>query len=181
MAGDTVMSKGDFAALCNVKPSRLSHWIAEGRIFGSAIVGEGRTARIRVEEAQKQLRRTLDPNQMTANGSSTNLGSAPAIEQPTAEARPEGGGSLDLTDERARLAKEQADDKAMRNAERRGELINASEAFERWSAEVIEIRMQLLRIPSEVAAQLPELTPVQLDKIDRVIRDALVRAADRNS
>ena len=172
--------RGDFAALCNVKPSRLSHWIAEGRISGSAIVGEGRSARIRVEEAQKQLRRTLDPNQMTANGNGTNLGPAPAAGSSKGDVRLEGGG-LDLTDERARLAKEQADDKAMRNAERRGVLINAAEAEERWSQVIIDIRTQMLRVPADLRTQLPELTPLQLDKIDRVIRDALVRAADGHS
>lgn len=180
-ADRSIVSKSEFARICGVDPGRVSQWIAERKLTGAAFVGEGRSARINVPIAQRQLRRALDPNQMTANGSGTDLGAQRAAEPTRVEAQSEGVGSLDLTDERARLAKEQADDKAMRNAERRGELINASEAEQRWSAEIIEIRTQLLRIPSEVAAQLPELTPVQLDKIDRVIRDALVRAADKNS
>ena len=70
------LSKSDFADLCNVNKSRVSHWIKEGRIGPDALSGTGRSARIIVEKAQAQLRARLDPYQMlaTGNGARTDLG-----------------------------------------------------------------------------------------------------------
>lgn len=69
------VSKAEFAALCNVDRSRVSHWIRDGRISGAALSGSGRSARIIVEVAQKQLRGNLDPYQMLpgGNGAKTRL------------------------------------------------------------------------------------------------------------
>lgn len=64
-----VMTKGDFAALIGVSPGRISQYIADGKIHGPALAGEGRSARIVVSVAQQQLRRTLEPSQrFGANG-----------------------------------------------------------------------------------------------------------------
>lgn len=63
------MSKGDFAAHIGVSPGRVSQYIAEGKIRGDALEGEGRRARIRTAVAIQQIQRTLDPNQrFGANG-----------------------------------------------------------------------------------------------------------------
>lgn len=86
------VSKAAFAEMCNVHPSRVSHWIKDGRINGDAIAGEGRGARIVVAVAQKQLKGRLDPYQMlaTGNGAGTRLDARPAAAaQPTDDA--EGG------------------------------------------------------------------------------------------
>ena len=74
------MSKSDFATLCNVDKSRISHWIKDGRISGAALSGTGRTARIVVDVAQAQLKARLDPYQMlaTGNGAKTTLTAKPA-------------------------------------------------------------------------------------------------------
>jgi hypothetical protein len=72
-----VFSKGEFARRRGVSPGRVSQWIAAEKIFGPAIVGEGRNAQIRESVAVAQLRAKLDPIQMTANGLSTRL-EAPA-------------------------------------------------------------------------------------------------------
>lgn len=73
-----VISKAEFARRRNVSPGRVSQWISEGKIAGPAIVGEGRSAQIRESIACEQLRRKLDPMQMTANGLTTKLGPPPA-------------------------------------------------------------------------------------------------------
>lgn len=72
-----VMPKGQFATLCGVSAGRVSQWISEGKIGGDALVGEGRTARIRVSVAQEQLQRRLDVGQRLGNGIGTRLDAAP--------------------------------------------------------------------------------------------------------
>lgn len=64
-----LMTKGEFAAFMGVSPGRVSQYIADRQIFGNALEGEGRRARIRVAVAQEQLRKTIDPGQrFGANG-----------------------------------------------------------------------------------------------------------------
>ncbi|HEY8214321.1 MAG TPA: hypothetical protein VIG36_09365 [Methylocystis sp.] len=85
---------------------------------------------------------------------------------------------LELSAERARLAKEQADGQAIKNATLRGELIEADIVERRWADILSSVKAQMLGIPSELAQALPHLTRHDLDEIDRVIRDALTRAAE---
>ena len=68
-----IVSKGRFAELRNVSPGRVSQWISEGKIKQSALVGEGRNAKIDVAIATLQLRDTLDIGQRTGNGLDTRL------------------------------------------------------------------------------------------------------------
>ena len=75
---DEVVSKGQFATLANVSAGRVSQWISEGKIAGEAIVGEGRSAKIRVAVAMAQLRQKIDIGQRFGNGLDTNLTAAPA-------------------------------------------------------------------------------------------------------
>lgn len=82
-----VVSKGQFARLANVSAGRVSQWIAEGKISGAALVGEGRAAQIRVSVAQQQLRTRIDVGQRFGNGIDTNL-SAPATSAPMASPPP---------------------------------------------------------------------------------------------
>jgi hypothetical protein len=64
-----IATKSQFAALVGVSASRVSQWIAARQIWGDALVGEGRHARIRVEVAREQLRRNLDlDKRLGANG-----------------------------------------------------------------------------------------------------------------
>jgi hypothetical protein len=73
MQGATA-SKGEFAKLINVSPGRVSQYISAGKIHGPALDGEGRTARIVIDVARQQLRRSLDVGQMVGNGIATRLG-----------------------------------------------------------------------------------------------------------
>jgi hypothetical protein len=64
-----VVTKGAFAAMVGVSAGRVSQFLSEKKIFGDAIVGEGRHARIRVSVALEQLKRSLDLSQrLGANG-----------------------------------------------------------------------------------------------------------------
>ncbi|ATE84646.1 hypothetical protein phi2LM21_p29 [Sinorhizobium phage phi2LM21] len=68
LSADT-MTKGAFAAHIGVSAGRISQYIAEGKIYGDALEGEGRAAKIRPVIAQSQLQKTLEPSQrFGANG-----------------------------------------------------------------------------------------------------------------
>ncbi|MGD0334053.1 MAG: hypothetical protein ABSA90_12500 [Xanthobacteraceae bacterium] len=74
---EEVVTKARFAQLTRVSAPRVSQWIAEEKISGDALVGEGRGARIRVAVAISQLQCTLDPVQRALNGANTNLDISP--------------------------------------------------------------------------------------------------------
>jgi hypothetical protein len=71
--GDLILPKGEAARELNVSPGRVSQYIAEGKIYGDAIVGEGRSAKINVTIARQQLRSSLDIGQRFGNGIGTDL------------------------------------------------------------------------------------------------------------
>jgi hypothetical protein len=73
LMSNQIVSKGDFAKLCNVSPGRVTQWITEGKISGDAIVGEGRSAKIDAALAQKQIGLRRDVVQSLGNGLKTRL------------------------------------------------------------------------------------------------------------
>lgn len=60
-------------------------------------------------------------------------------------------GELDLAEERARLAKEQADAKEMENAIARGDLVHINDVAEQFGKQAAAVRTRLLAIPSKAA------------------------------
>lgn len=72
---DQVVSKAAFATIVGVTKGRVSQWVRDRQIPPSALVGEGRHARINVDLARAALRGRLDPGQRLpgANGQHTNL------------------------------------------------------------------------------------------------------------
>ena len=62
-------------------------------------------------------------------------------------------GDLNLTDERARLAKEQADAKEMENAITRGELVYIDDVAKRVEVALSNVKTKLLAVPTKVAAE----------------------------
>ncbi|ABE63184.1 conserved hypothetical protein [Nitrobacter hamburgensis X14] len=91
------------------------------------------------------------------------------------------GGVLDLTVERARLAKEQADAVSLKNAVMRRELVPVSDVEREWMSVGRQVRSGMLAVPSRVRQSLPHLTAFDADLIDREIRDALTGLADNDS
>jgi len=71
------VTKSAFANLIGVTPGRVSQYISEGKLSGPAIDGEGPRARIVVEEAYKQLGRSLDPGQLLGRANPSLLSSLP--------------------------------------------------------------------------------------------------------
>jgi hypothetical protein len=85
-ADPDIVSKSAFARLANVSAPRVSQWIDERKIFGDGLVGEGRSAKIRISVACQQLKRTLDVAQRLGNGISTRLDLQPPAVPADAEA-----------------------------------------------------------------------------------------------
>ncbi len=72
---------------------------------------------------------------------------------------------LDLVAERARVAKEMADGLSMKNAQRRGELVEVAIACREMERDYSRVRTRLLALPSSHAAQLARLrTPHEVNE-----------------
>ncbi|MDW9473409.1 hypothetical protein GOA69_13680 [Sinorhizobium meliloti] len=85
------MTKGAFAAHIGVSAGRISQYIAEGKIYGDALEGDGRTAKIRPAIARQQLQKTLEPSQrFGANGAAV---LKPSAVQPNLQLAPSDGAS----------------------------------------------------------------------------------------
>ena len=83
-----VVRKSEFAKLCNVTKGLVSQWIAKGYISDSALVGEGRTARIDVDLARAQLIERRAVNESCGlNGLNTKLGPDAPSEAPSDAAK----------------------------------------------------------------------------------------------
>ena len=82
-------------------------------------------------------------------------------------------GALDLDQERARLAKEQADRTALENGARRGELVDVAGVEREWTDHITAVRARLLAIPTSVGSQLDaEVAP----KVAAIVK-VLIHAA----
>ena len=62
-------------------------------------------------------------------------------------------GDLDLQEERARLAKEQADAKEMENAVERGDLVYIENVAKQFELQLTKVRTKLLAVPTKVAPE----------------------------
>jgi hypothetical protein len=120
------ISKAEFARRRNVSPGRVSQWIAEKKIFGSAIVGEGRGAQINEPIAVEQLRTKLDVLQMTGNGVATNLATPetsaailPLLPRDLSALSPAGVEPADRVEEKIKQARLEQIDRQNREGRRR--------------------------------------------------------------
>lgn len=84
-----------------------------------------------------------------------------------------------LTAERARLAKEQADAQALKNGKLRGDLVEAAEVERAWSDVLRKIRARVLAVPSRLRQSIT-LSTSDAERIDRELRDALTELGHAN-
>jgi len=161
-AAPAVVTKGKFAELTRVSPGRVSQWIAERKISGAALEGKGRGQRIRVEEACRQLKRTLDIGQRLGNGIDTRL--EPTAPTPAAEQSAAPSKTPDAVEEqikRARLKQiELQNSKAAEEAAARAGILTDAEAAQRQmgkiAAQLITAFESLLPdIATALAARFP--------------------------
>ena len=93
--------------------------------------------------------------------------------------RPSTGGD-ELKAERTRLAKEQADATALKNAQLRGELAPVADTLREWQEVLRDVRAAMLAVPSRFAASQPHLTPHDVEALALEIKRALEGLADGN-
>lgn len=152
-----VVSKSVFAARLGVTKSAVSMWLKNGKLTGEALVGEGRTAQVRVDVALRQLRERVDPVLSLHKGLTLPLAApepAPvaAAAPPAPPVYPAGASALPLepvppaNDAAARLQRlkvEQAERDAERDIERRlaeaGRYVDAVEARQAWTRSLSEL------------------------------------------
>ena len=173
----SVLPKGQFAAMIGVSPGRVSQYIAEGKLFGAALVGSGRDQRIDVAIAREQLKNRLDPSQMAGNGIATRLASPTpfprealpldeAIRRPVAAAFD--GGPIGDAIRQEKLSSLRMDNrrKAVSEAEQAGRLVDAE-----------AVRAEMRKIAREVLAMcegaLPELAAAVAARFHVPQRDVL--------
>lgn len=119
-------TKSAFAARLGVSKARVSQWIKEGKIGTDELEGQGRGAKIKVDQAIEKLKLRIDPGQRVGNGIATRL--SPAIsEAPATE-----GNHLDLRLKQARLQAAEAQNRKLEEDEklRKGIYVRKEEAQE---------------------------------------------------
>lgn len=91
-------------------------------------------------------------------------------------------GSGDLTGERTRLARAQADREEMRNAQLRGELLARSDVDAAVIGAFSRVRQRLLAIPTKVAPLVATMSePAECEReVRRAVNEALQELADTN-
>jgi len=78
-----------------------------------------------------------------------------------------------LTSERTRLAREQADQTALKNAALRRELVPAAEVEREWSEVLRRVRSGCVAIPSRIRQSMAHLTAHDVQVIDAEVRTVL--------
>ena len=151
------LRKIDFAKRVGVSPGRVSQMVADGL----PVEADGR---IDVARGELWIKANISPTRSAAQTRGD-------PELPFAAQR-------DATAERVRLLREQADHAALRNAEKRRELLSAAEVERAWSGVLRDVRAAMLALPRRIQQRIGHLTPAEIDLIDREIRDALSEAAD---
>jgi terminase small subunit / prophage DNA-packing protein len=89
-----------------------------------------------------------------------------------------GSAAQSLAQERAALARKQAELADLKAQTIRGELVPAREVEGRWRGITTALRSRLLAAPSRVHARLPHLKRAEVDLIDEEIRQALEELAN---
>ncbi|SEQ48955.1 hypothetical protein SAMN05216548_10526 [Faunimonas pinastri] len=162
-----IVSKSEFARICGVSPGRVTQWIAEKLIDGDALIGAGRTARINVAAAQKQLRKRRDISQALGNGITTRLtGQSPGAPAEPTTSRREPNPRADADDDEDEIASDQLDELLKREKlaewQRRNRIGEEDEAARKGLyTETAAVRRQLTTIAVQVMrafeGALPEM------------------------
>jgi phage terminase Nu1 subunit (DNA packaging protein) len=150
------LSKSAFAAEVNLSPGRVSQMIKQGL----PVEPDGK---IDIARGKIWIQENVDPRRRAA--------------------QPQGRFSFErkpVESERDRLAREQADNVALKNAALRRELVPATEVEDRWAGVLRRIRSKILAVPSRVRQASPHLTGHDIAALDAELRKALEDLADGN-
>jgi phage terminase Nu1 subunit (DNA packaging protein) len=143
------LSKSAFAAEVNLSPGRVSQMIKQGL----PVEPDGK---IDIARGKIWIQENVDPRRRAA--------------------QPQGRFSFErkpVESERDRLAREQADNMALKNAALRRELVPAVEVEATWAEIMRRVRSRLLAVPSRVRQGCSHLTAHDVALIDAELRRAL--------
>ena len=180
-----VESKSDYARRRDRSAAAVTQWIKSGLLFGPAIQGKGRSARIVVDVADAQLASRADPGQALGNGRVATERRSPLKPEKPLKARAalkadppivaaDPAAEPDYVKERALLTRENRIKQEMENARQRHELLTAAEVDQRWSEIVSDTRSILLAAAGRMRQQFSSMTPEQVAWIDAEHRRALM-------
>lgn len=168
------MTKGEFAALIGVSPSRVSQYLAAGIIGRDALVGEGRSAKIKVDVAIVQVGRRRHVGQALGNGLMTRLrlgDTRPAVAEVAEQLLRE---RLIAEQRRNRMAE-------IDEAVRSGQLVPVAE-YRRWIGKALQRQMSaatstIFDIANAVAALDAPIGQAELEDLIRRVIDEKVGPA----
>jgi len=168
----TLVSKGEFAALINVSPGRVSQFIAAGQISAAAIVGSGQRAKIDADRARADLRMTLDVSQRLGNGIETRLDAEPSREAAAGASSgytippiPQGI-DYEIKQQKLEQARRANRNAAIADAQSRGQLIDTEQA----KAEMSRVAAAMLQV---FEGALTDLASAMASEFKVPQRDAL--------
>lgn len=101
-----LITRAEFARLCEVSKNWVGQWLDEGKIGGDAVVGTGRDLRIDDDKARAQLRKRRDPGQTLGNGAKTKV--RPPRLPPAADRAPDDVGTASNGTARPRTVRTRA-------------------------------------------------------------------------
>lgn len=161
-----IATKSEFARLTQRSAGRVSQWIAAGRIGGAALVETPSGEQIDVEEALRQLGRTLDVPQQVAQ-------QVPVIaEEEEQDAAPAPRGLVGSDDQR-RLLKAKADQAESTARQKRLELLAQNGQWCRIAEVEAAWQRNLGDLVARIEAALPELAELLAGEPDA--KAAIVR------
>lgn len=143
------LTKSAFARVVNLSPGRISQMIKKGM----PVEPDGR---IDIARGKIWMQENIDPRRSAAQPQGVM-----SFERPVS------------INERDRLAREQADNVALKNAALRRELVPAVEVEARWSDILRRVRSKVLSVPSRVRQNLPHLMLQDVAAFDAELRRAL--------
>lgn len=85
---------------------------------------------------------------------------------------------IDLSLERARLARAQTESAELKNATLRGELVPARAVLEHWAAMIVAATTHLRSVPSQLKGEIPHLTADEVMIARRLVDRACSELAD---
>ena len=155
---EEIVGKSEFARRVAVSPARVSQWLQDKDFAKAVLVGEGRSAKIRLELASALIKEKQDPTQMLANGRADLTSSE--VELPFAGSSKPSGSNTTLPPSSS-IDRELKEEKLER--ERRSNRIAARAEAEREGALVpaLELRKQVTKAVSRTVqmfeAGVPEI------------------------
>lgn len=159
---EPIVSKSRFAEICNVVPGRVTQWIGEGKIGKDALVGEGRSAKIIVAVAQKQLRSRIDSGQAFGNGLNTKLSRA----EPPRSPRPSEPADDPDADESQNPLDQQIKRERLEALQRANRIAATEEAAKQgFYTAAVDAKRQMTAVAAQVLRTFEGAIPEMADKL----------------